>query len=88
MNQKPRRLMHRAMPLILGGSLVKQIVPLHERRFQNLYTKKKPYIGTLSLEGCRRFLESGISRDQFAGIRPFFPKERLLIFSTMLKYAE
>ena len=26
MNQKPRRLMHRAMPLILGGSLVKQIV--------------------------------------------------------------
>ena len=42
----------------------------------------------MSLEGCRRFLESGISRDQFAGIRPFFPKERLLIFSTMLKYAE
>lgn len=71
-----------------ADSLVKQIVPLHERRFQNLYTKKKPYIGTLSLEGCRRFLESGISRDQFAGIRPFFPKERLLIFSTMLKYAE
>ena len=26
MNSKPRRLMHRAMPLILGGSLVKQIV--------------------------------------------------------------
>ena len=26
MNQKPRRLMHRAMPLILGGSLVRQIV--------------------------------------------------------------
>ncbi len=26
MNHKPRRLMHRAMPLILGGSLVKQIV--------------------------------------------------------------
>ena len=26
MNQKPRRLMHRAMPLILGGSRVKQIV--------------------------------------------------------------
>lgn len=71
-----------------ADSLVKQIVPLHERRFQNLYTKKKPYIGTLSIDGCRRFLESGVSRDQFAGIRPFFPKERLLIFSTMLKYAE
>ena len=38
-----------------ADSLVKQIVPLHERRFQNLYTKKKPYIGTLSIEGCRRF---------------------------------
>ena len=34
MNQKPRRLMHRAMPLILGGSLVKQIVLLSLLRAQ------------------------------------------------------
>ena len=75
-------------PSEIASSMIKQLPPLHERRFQNLYTKKKPCIMTLSLEGCRRFLESGKSRDHFAGIRPFRPKERLLTFAIMLKYAD
>ena len=74
-------------PSEVTASMLKRIVPLHERRFQNLYTKKKPSYMTLSLEGCRRFLETGKSRDQFIGIRPFSPEERLQVFSVMLKYA-
>ena len=64
-------------PSEVTASMLKRIVHLHERRFQNLYTKQKPSYMTLSLEGCRRFLETGKSRDQFLGIRPFSPEERL-----------
>lgn len=70
------------------ASFLKRLIPLHERRFQNLYTKKKPSVMTFTLEGCQRFMESGKSRDHFAGIRPFLPMERLHILSTMLKYAD
>lgn len=72
----------------ITADMLKRIAPMHERRFQNLYTKKKPTVITLSLDGCRRFLETGVSRDQFAGIRPFFPIERLRTFSTLLAFAE
>ena len=75
-------------PPEVASSLLKQLISLHERRFQNLYTKKKPAITALSPDGCRRFLESGKSRDHFTGIRSFLPKERLITFSTMLKYAD
>lgn len=75
-------------PPEVASSLLKQLISLHERRFQNLYTKKKPAITALSPDGCRRFLESGKSRDHFTGIRSFLPKERMLTFSTMLKYAD
>lgn len=67
--------------------LIRRVGPLHEQRFQNFYTKKKPTVITLSLEGCRHFLETGKSRDHFIGLRPFLPSERLRIFSTMLSFA-
>ena len=75
-------------PPEVASSLLKQLIPLHERRFQNLYTKKKTAITTLSLDGCRHFLESGKSRDHFTGIRSFLPKGRLITFLTMLKYTD
>jgi hypothetical protein len=31
-------------PPEVASSLLKQLIPLHERCFQNLYTKKKPAI--------------------------------------------
>ena len=33
------------------ASFLKRLIPLHERRFQNLYTKKKPSVMTFTLEG-------------------------------------
>ncbi len=75
-------------PAETAQKLVKQIMPIHRRRFENLLYQKKPTISIMSIEGCEHFLQTGMSSDHFVGFRAFTPQERLRIFEIMLDAAQ
>lgn len=77
-----------AFPPEIMERLSKEVIPIHEQRFQNIYHKKKAGYSIYTLDGCRAFLETGASTDHFFGFRSFTPTERLLIFSLMLEAAK
>ncbi|MCI6376262.1 MAG: hypothetical protein MR842_00665 [Clostridiales bacterium] len=76
-----------AFPPQVMRQLEKQIIPMHEQRFQNLYHKRKQSYHVMTLSGCRDFLETGKTSDHFIGFRAFTPKERFSIFAAMLQAA-
>lgn len=76
-----------AFPRNVLDQLITRVGPLHEQRYLNVFTKKKPTFQTLSIAGMKRFMEQGVSRDYFMGLRPYLPKERLTILKTLLHNA-
>lgn len=67
--------------------IINRTLSIHEQRYQNQYRKKKPTYHIMTLMGCQRFLETGMSTDHFVGFRPFTPEEREIIFRNMLNAA-
>lgn len=67
--------------------IIQRTLSIHEQRFRNMYGKKKPSYHVMTLEGCERFLETGLSTDHFVGFRAFTPDERKRIFAEMLSAA-
>lgn len=68
--------------------LINRAYAIHEQRYQNQYSKKKPAYRIMTLEGCRSFLKTGRSTDHFFAIRPYTPEERKTIFGNMLQAAK
>ncbi|MDD6141883.1 MAG: hypothetical protein PUD16_00100 [bacterium] len=68
-------------------ALIRRALPIHEQRYQNQYKKKKPTYRIMTLEGCRKFLNTGYSSDHFFAFRAFTPEERTRIFAEMLQKA-
>ena len=68
--------------------LIVRLLPIHEQRHKNFYCKKKPTYSIITIEGCRRFLNTGYTTDHFYGFRAFTREERIAIFSLILENAE
>lgn len=68
--------------------LIRHTLPIHEQRYQNHYNKKKSTYHIMTLEGCRKFLNTGYSSDHFFAFRAFTPEERAKIFSEMIQKAQ
>lgn len=75
------------LPPEAAERMVEQILPLHEQRYHNFYNKKKHNYCIMSLDSCRRFLQTGRSSDHFMGFRSFTPGERIQMFYEMLQNA-
>lgn len=67
--------------------IIERTLSIHEQRYQNQYSKKKPTYRIMTKAGCSRFLETGETADHFVGFRPFTPEERKVIFENMLNAA-
>ena len=68
--------------------VLQRTVTIHEQRFQNLYSKRKPTCMIMTKSGCEEFLGTGLTLDHFVGFRAFTPEERKSIFRTMLDNAK
>ena len=67
--------------------LISEAYSIHERRFQNLYQKKKPTYLIMTKQGCESFLKTGLTLDHFVGFRAFTIEERQSIFKHFLENA-
>lgn len=66
---------------------IDSLLKLMQRRHANLYNKRKPDYQVTTLEGMRRFMETGRSRAHFAGFRDFTLAERVAILENLLAQA-
>ena len=68
-------------------SLIKEFAAIHRRRFDNLYTKKKPTHTIFSTEAMERFAHTGIQSDHFFAIKPYSPLERVQMLRHIRNHA-
>jgi len=68
--------------------IVGELGAVHERRFQNIYSKHKKTSTILSLEFMERFARTGRQTDHFFALRPYTPAERVRILAHMKAQAE
>lgn len=76
-----------AFPDDVTEQIVEKNRSIHEQRYQNQCTKRKPSYHVMSISGCKRFLKTGKNTDHFFGFREFTPGERKRIFGEMLLQA-
>lgn len=67
--------------------LIDAFADIHRRRFDNLYTKKKPTHAIFSAEAMERFARTGVQSDHFFAIHPYSPQERMLMLRHIRSHA-
>lgn len=67
--------------------IIQRTRSIHEQRYHNFYHKKKSTYRIMTENGCKEFLETGVSAEHFVGFRPFTPAERKSIFENMIAAA-
>jgi len=68
--------------------IVGALKQVHERRFENIYSKKKPTHTIFSVEFMERFARTGRQTDHFFGLRPYTPAERVKILQHILEQTQ
>lgn len=57
--------------------LIRAFAQIHQRRFENLFTKKKPTHTIFSVGAMEAFARTGKQSDHFFAMRPYTPQERV-----------
>jgi len=73
---------------LISEKLIKKLEEVHEKRYTNIFTKKKVTQHVCTAKGLKNFAETGILSDHFFAMRPYTLKERIEIFKNILDQEE